>query len=242
MGLFRKKEPAGVPALAAVVMYGWGREAGQQAPDANTTSNTKADVRVVDPPGNDAVQTVKGMLPGLVRYFLAEGDRIPVLIDPETGTVLGFDKPAITAKYEPRLGELKEAQKRESSFRYQAGLEKEQLDDLKQLPGDLADAARGLKDSLKESFQEPAADGGLAATDPLLAPIDNVDFDMWVAVRAGLVRERVKKKEHDTYATSAGVPAGQWTAIDKAWFSRMNGSPGLAQKFGVAYQQAVKGG
>jgi hypothetical protein len=107
------------------------------------------------------------------------------------------------------------------------------------VPGAVKDVAGGIKGMFEERLPD---DGGLAATDPSLAGIEGVDFDTWVAVRAGLVRERVKKKEHDAYAASAGVPAGQWAQIDAAWFARMNGNPGLAQKFGVAYQRAVKSG
>ncbi len=37
-----------------------------------------------------------------------------------------------------------------------------------------------------------------------------------------------------------GVPPGRWSEIEAAWRSQMKGNPGLAQRFGEAYQAALK--
>jgi hypothetical protein len=59
---------------------------------------------------------------------------------------------------------------------------------------------------------------GLAADD--LGEAGGVPFAAWVAVEAGLVRDRVHPADHDAYAQRLGVPAGQWQA------SRAPGRPG----------------
>lgn len=67
-----------------------------------------------------------------------------------------------------------------------------------------------------------------------------VTFEQWVAVTAGLVRERVPKAEHDRYAQTHGVAPGAWPAAEAAWKGRMMREPGLGARFGAAYQAALK--
>lgn len=73
-----------------------------------------------------------------------------------------------------------------------------------------------------------------------LGLVDGVSFDAWVAVEAGLVRDRVRKADHDAYAQRHGVPAGGWTAARKGWQQRMMVDPRIGARFGAAYQASLK--
>jgi hypothetical protein len=80
---------------------------------------------------------------------------------------------------------------------------------------------------------------GLAADD--LGEAAGVPFAAWVAVEAGLVRDRVHPADHDAYAQRLGVPAGQWQAVQGAWKARMMSDPRVGARFGADYQAALKG-
>ncbi len=168
---------------------------------------------------------------------MAEGDEIPVRVDPASGSVIAFDRGALEVEYQPRKGELKQDGKRRSSLRFVLGVEKGDIADL----GDAASELRDLPGQWKEALNErPAAGGGLQDDDPVLAPIEGVGFDTWVAVQAAVVRERVAPRDHDALAQRHGVPPGRWADVQAAWMARMKGNPGLAQRFGEAYQSALK--
>ncbi len=240
MGFFtkRNKDREGVQGRAIVVYYGGVNQAsGAGPPDGATTgkANAKADVRLVN--GDGRVETVKGWLPQWVTWLMAEGDEIPVRVDPASGSVIAFDRGALKTEYQPRKGELKQDQKRRSSFRFLVGVEKGDVADLRDAASDLGNLPGQMKEALNEL---PAAGGGLRDDDPALAPIEGVGFETWVAVQAAVVRERVAPRDHDALAQRHGVPLGRWTDVQAAWMARMNGNPGLAQRFGEAYQSALK--
>jgi hypothetical protein len=67
-----------------------------------------------------------------------------------------------------------------------------------------------------------------------------IGFAAWVEIEAGLVRDRVPPRDHDTYAQGFGVPAGEWAAAQGAWHARMMRDPRVGAAFGHAYQQALK--
>jgi hypothetical protein len=79
---------------------------------------------------------------------------------------------------------------------------------------------------------------GLAADDD--GEVAGVGFEAWVAVEAGLVRDRVKPADHDAYAASRGIPAGEWQAVQSGWQQRMMRDPRLGARFGAEYQAALK--
>ena len=80
---------------------------------------------------------------------------------------------------------------------------------------------------------------GLAADDDG-GEVEGVDFATWVAVEAGLVRDRVKPADYDAYAAGHGVPAGEWQAVQSGWQQRMMRDPRLGARFGAEYQAALK--
>lgn len=70
--------------------------------------------------------------------------------------------------------------------------------------------------------------------------VAGVDFDTWVAVKAGIVRERVKPADVDAFAGRHGVPAGSWQAAESGWQARVRTDPRLGARFGPAFAQAMK--
>ena len=227
-----------MPGRAVIVYVGGvgGRASGEESPHKDLIRNTKVDVRLVG--GDGTVQEANGRLPGFVWWLLEEGQEIAVRVDPVTGAVIGYDRSALEAEFTPRIGELKEARKRETSMRYVFGVEKDQVADLPVAAQDLRNLPRQFRDALAD---RPPVGGGLGADDPLFAPIQGVGFDTWVAVQAAVVRERVAPRDHDSLAQRHGVPARCWPAVQSGWQARMKGNPGLAQRFGEAYQAAVRG-
>ena len=79
---------------------------------------------------------------------------------------------------------------------------------------------------------------GLAADDHDV--IAGVSFDTWVAVEAGLVRDRVKPAEHAAYAERLGVAPGRWGEAQSGWQRRMMTDPRVGARFGAEFQAAMK--
>lgn len=68
-----------------------------------------------------------------------------------------------------------------------------------------------------------------------------VDFDTWVGIEAGLVRDRVAPGDHAGYAEQRGVPVGQWADVAAAWQGRVRSDWELGARYGAAYELALKG-
>jgi hypothetical protein len=67
-----------------------------------------------------------------------------------------------------------------------------------------------------------------------------ITFEQWVAVSAGLVRDKVKPADADAYAARHGVAAGGWRAGEAAWTGAMMGDPRIGARYGAAFEQARK--
>jgi hypothetical protein len=73
-----------------------------------------------------------------------------------------------------------------------------------------------------------------------IAPIDGVTFEHWVAVEAGIARDRVAPGDLESYAETHGVPAGQWTTTRRAWQQRMTSDWRIGARFGEAFQAEMQ--
>ncbi len=111
-----------MPGRAVIVYVGGGRASGEESPHEGLIRNVKVDVRLVG--GDGTLQEARGRLPGFVWWLLEEGQEIAVRVDPATGAVIGYDRSALEAEFTPRIGELKQARKRETSMRYVFGVER----------------------------------------------------------------------------------------------------------------------
>jgi hypothetical protein len=86
--------------------------------------------------------------------------------------------------------------------------------------------------------------GGLNLTPEAgaLGAIGGVDFQTYVAVEAGLIRDRVAPAEYDAYASERfGVPAGGWSAAADGWQQRIRSDWKLGAAFGEAFEAARRG-
>jgi hypothetical protein len=86
----------------------------------------------------------------------------------------------------------------------------------------------------------PSGRPDLAPDPSAFEPIGGVEFDTYVAVEAGLVRERVAPADYDAYAQRHGVAAGGWSAAAEGWQQRIRGDWKLATAYGAAFEAARK--
>jgi hypothetical protein len=85
----------------------------------------------------------------------------------------------------------------------------------------------------------PSPEAAIAAA-PVDDAVDGVSFDTWVAVEAGIVRDRIAPDGYDEYAQRHGVPPGAWSSAQAAWQARMTSDWTIGARFGEAYQAALK--
>ena len=79
-----------------------------------------------------------------------------------------------------------------------------------------------------------------ADVDPAHTPINGVSFQTWVAVEAGLMRDRVSPADYDGYAQQHGVAAGAWAGAVAGWQKRMRTDWRLGAAYGEAIEAARK--
>ncbi len=84
----------GTPMPAVIVPFGGGLEHDATHESKSVRWKFTATVRLSD----GAVHEVKDKMNFPTGWLMAEGDEISVLVDPESGRVLGFDEPSIAAE------------------------------------------------------------------------------------------------------------------------------------------------
>ena len=120
-----------------------------------------------------------------------------------------------------------------------------------------AAAAAGGLGAIGLRLQQAAADamgaaggaGGAAVSasdmskplDPsTLPPIEGVDWPSFVAIEAGLIRDRVAPAAADSYAAAHGVAPGSWAAAKAGWHARIHSDWRVGAAFGQAMQDAQR--
>lgn len=163
-----------------------------------------------------------------VATLLDPGLEIPIELDRVTGRATGIATGPLSEELSPRFDEAKRRQK---SGDWDTGLE-----GITQLPG-----------VLKEAFGDgpaPAPPRGLPPTDPLMAPIQGVTWQQFIAVRAEII-VFPPVDGFDSVAVRHGVAPGAFADINAAWMQRIMGAPRLAQQWGYdldAAQTALRNG
>lgn len=71
-------------------------------------------------------------------------------------------------------------------------------------------------------------------------PVDGVTFEQWVAIEAGLTRDRIPPDQYDAYAQRHGVAAGSWAAGRAGWEARMRADWRVGAAFGEAVEAAKR--
>ena len=105
-----------------------------------------------------------------------------------------------------------------------------------------APVAAGGAESFDAVGTTPAvsAEAAIAAA-PVEDAAGGISFDTWVAIEAGIVRDRVAPPDYDEYARRYGVAPGAWPAAQAAWQARMTSDWTVGARFAEAYEAAVKG-
>ena len=184
------------------------------------TQNFDVRVRVAPAAGEPHETTLKRELIPFYALHLAEpGCELPALVRPGRPDKPRIDWPAAAAA-DPGVGRPPAAAV------------------LAPAPDAVEMASAGALAAGGDATRDDWSPTGLAADD--LGDIAGVDFATWVAVEAGLVRERVKPADHDAYAERHGVPAGAWPAARSGWQGRMMSDPRIGARFGGEYQAALK--
>lgn len=157
-----------------------------------------------------------------VAVLLEPGLEIPIQLDRATGEATGIVAKELTEELKPRFDEVKK--------RHRAGTWDLDLDGLTQAPA-----------MLKEAFQggSPEPPAGLGAQHPLMAPINDVTWEQYIAVRAHAHVNSVTQGI-DAIAQQYGVRAGQWDAAYAGWTQRVTAAPPLAAQFGWDLDRAQK--
>jgi hypothetical protein len=236
IGLFKRKTEnvRGTPVRAVIVQFWDGHEHDAASHESKSVRWTfTATVRLSD----GAVHEVKDKMNFPTGWLMAEGDEISVLVDPESGRVLGFDEPSIAAQVAPRMQLYDAKGKKLAGFRHNLWIEKGEVADAKEAVKEISKLPGRWKDA---AFGAPEATPMLPTDDPEPEPIEGVGFDTWIAVQAAAVRRKVPSSGYDTLAQAHGVPAGRWDAVNAAWTRRLQSTPSLAMRYGQAYQAALK--
>ena len=156
---------------------------------------------------------------------------VPVWADPATAAVVAVDEATMLAELEANKDLAREIWKQEdaplSGLRSTLRAPKRAKGFLKSLTSEWTSAISELRDDLRgQSPQRPV--GTERPTDASHPPLEGTSYRSWVAVKAGLVRDRVHPVHVDAYAAHRGVPTGRWAAADAAWAQRATEDPALA--------------
>lgn len=163
----------------------------------------------------------KDYVPPYVRFFIAPGAEVPIVIDPKDAGRAQINYPMLAEERAPKGGTWKD----------------------RPPAGSIAEAMLAPPAESPVSPLIGAENGGSSepAADPL-APIEGVTLEQWAMVEASLQQHPVKPADHDAAATARfGVPAGRYTAIKQQWEARMRGGDWrVGAAFGEAFEAARK--
>lgn len=157
-----------------------------------------------------------------VAALLEPGLEIPIELDRATGEATSIDAKQLTSELRPRFGEAGKVQR--------AGTWDFDLDGLTQAPAGLREAFSG---------GTPETPAGLPADHPLMAPINGVTWDQYIAVRAHAHVHGVANGV-EAIAQQYGVEAAQWAPAYAGWTQRITAAPPLAAQFGWQLDAAQK--
>ena len=93
--------------------------------------------------------------------------------------------------------------------------------------------AGSLVKEWKGAISEAVADlrtarpAGVRPDDASHPPVEGVGYELWIQIRALLVRDEVHPQHVDHFTHFRGVPWGRWAAVDAAWLARVAADPPL---------------
>ncbi len=114
-------------------------------------------------------------------------------------------------------------------------------DQVKAAPGAAAElfrAPRTIAKEAREMVREMRSDDApIADDDPVLRPVDGVDFDTWVEISAAILHRRIGADDpagRDAVGQEHGIDPGAWARASEGWEQRRSGDPRVAQRFARA--------
>jgi hypothetical protein len=83
---------------------------------------------------------------------------------------------------------------------------------------------------------QPAEDG-----DPLLEPIQGLEFHQYVDVAYATQHMGADQKSRAEYAQTLGIASGIWESASQEWSNRMLANPTLNKRFNAEWQKRMRG-
>ncbi len=161
----------------------------------------------------------KDYVPPYVRWYVAPGAVVPVVVDPKDATRAQVDWPLLAERMAVAGGTWRD------------------------------DPPEGsIAESLLRGVQQPGVEPGVAIGEPVdltpseasAAAIEGITVERCAYVEAALIQDRVAPADYDAYAATLGVPPGRWTAIKAQWDARGMTDWRVGAAFGEAFEAARK--
>lgn len=125
---------------AVLVFYGHNtRECGHELPERRLRTNVALDLRTAA-----GTRTARFMMDARLAWLLEEGMDVPVRVDPASGLAAALDVDALAAELAHRAPEVEAAHREQTSVFYDLP-RREELAQLKELPGELLRGLRRLR-------------------------------------------------------------------------------------------------
>jgi hypothetical protein len=147
---------------------------------------------------------------------------VPVWVEPATGQVEGIDVDALTEQVAPMRELAERIWRDEDGFmrtpRQVMQAPRRAFHVAKSVKKGFGDVWGEIK-GLKETGAPPAEPR------PEHPPVEGVDYDTWIAVKAGLAVDDVHVSHIELYTTYRSVPSTRWPAVDAEWSRRAAADP-----------------
>ena len=160
----------------------------------------------------------KDYVPPYVRWYVAPGAVVPVVVDPKDPTRAQVNWPLLAERAAVAGGTWQDDPP----------------------PGSLADVVL--------SADPRAGETSVASTEPLdltpseesAAAIEGLTVEQCAYIEAALIQAKVAPAEYDAFAVQHGAPAGRYTAIKAQWDQRIRSDWRIGAAFGEAFETARK--
>lgn len=237
----------GIPARAIVRYAHCGLSPGERA----SKVRTRMDLTLADGAATTLVESLPWKLAVAVSGWVyadapdwTDTD-VAIRVDPHSAEALGLDRPVVERELADRMALIDQRWSMKGQFTQQLDQVRGEVTGLRSLPGDLADAARRLKEGLGAATEEQPVvvpehlqlDDG----DPDLAPVEGVTYEQWVSVQGAMLRDKVKAKGRGAYADAHGIPEGRWDAITAVWTKRSRTNRNLAIRMSQDLERIRRG-
>lgn len=160
----------------------------------------------------------KDYVPPYVRWYVAPGAVVPVVIDPKDPTRAQVNWPVLAEQRAAAGGTWQDDPP----------------------PGSLADVVLSADPRAHETSVASTEPLDLTPSEESAAAIEGLTVEQCAYIEAALVQGRVAPAEYDAFAVQHGAPAGRYTAIKAEWDQRIRTDWRIGAAFGEAFEAARK--